>query len=99
MQPCSDTLDPAQLLSALQALAGGDFSVRLPPQGSGVDAEIAETVNELAGRLAVLSLETQRICREIGVEGQLGGQAEIEGAEGGWQDITLGVNRMAGNLT
>lgn len=97
-EPSTGTPDAAELSSALRALAGGDFSVRLS-QGPGVDAEIAEIFNAFAERLGVLSSEIQRICREIGEDGQFGGQAEIEGAAGSWQEITLGVNRLAANLT
>ena len=40
-----------------------------------------------------------RVAREVGTEGQLGGQADVPGVAGTWKDLTDSVNSMAGNLT
>ena len=40
-----------------------------------------------------------RVAREVGTEGKLGGQAQVEGVAGTWKDLTDNVNAMAGNLT
>ena len=39
------------------------------------------------------------MAREVGVEGKLGGQAEVPGAAGTWRDLTDNVNQLAANLT
>src|SRR5207237_1568824 len=43
--------------------------------------------------------EVTRVAREVGTEGKLGGQADVEGVAGTWKDLTDSVNSMAGNLT
>ncbi len=40
-----------------------------------------------------------RVAREVGTEGRLGGQAEVEGVSGTWKRLTENVNELAGNLT
>src|SRR5204862_7911892 len=81
------------------ALKNGDFSARLPRGQEGAAAQIAETVNALADQLAAYTSEVTRIHREIGVEGKLGGQAQMAGAAGAWKDLADSVNSMAYNLT
>src|SRR5436305_1211991 len=43
--------------------------------------------------------EVTRVAREVGTEGQLGGQAQVKGVSGTWKDLTDSVNSMANNLT
>src|SRR4029079_17561778 len=43
--------------------------------------------------------EVTRVAREVGTEGRLGGQANVEGVSGVWKDLTDNVNQLAGNLT
>ena len=43
--------------------------------------------------------EGHGVAREVGTEGRLGGQAQVQGVAGVWKDLTDSVNSMAGNLT
>src|SRR5207248_2568963 len=43
--------------------------------------------------------EVTRVAREVGTEGNLGGQAHVPGVSGVWKDLTDNVNSMADNLT
>src|SRR5262249_30348664 len=81
------------------AVALGD-----PPQKITVDVrgevlELKDTVNTMVDQLRAFSAEVTRVAREVGTEGRLGGQANVEGVSGVWKDLTDNVNTLAGNLT
>ena len=61
--------------------------------------ELKETINTMVDQLRSFSAEVTRVAREVGTEGKLGGQAEVEGVSGIWKDLTDNVNTLAGNLT
>src|ERR1700744_1715412 len=88
-----------QLLAGLTAVRGGDFSIRLPDGADPLMNEIAEVFNAMNEQLGVFTSEVTRVAREVGTEGQLGGQAEVPAVAGTWKDLTDSVNAMAGNLT
>src|SRR5204863_7331365 len=62
-------------------------------------AELADTINRMVDQLRAFAAEVTRVAREVGTEGKLGGQAEVEGVAGTWRDLTENVNLMASNLT
>ncbi|RJL24265.1 HAMP domain-containing protein [Bailinhaonella thermotolerans] len=92
-------LDLRQLLAGLTAVRDGDFGTRLPEEGDGLLQEIATVFNGMVDQLSLFTSEVTRVAREVGTEGQLGGQAEVPGVSGTWKDLTDSVNAMAGNLT
>src|SRR5687768_342525 len=53
----------------------------------------------MVDQLRAFSSEVTRVAREVGTEGRLGGQAQVEGVSGVWKDLTENVNTLAGNLT
>src|ERR1700735_3269447 len=88
-----------QLLTGLSAVRGGDFSIRLPAGQDPLMNEIAAVFNAMNEQLGVFTSEVTRVAREVGTEGQLGGQAEVPAVAGTWKDLTDSVNAMAGTLT
>ncbi|QMU77328.1 HAMP domain-containing protein [Streptacidiphilus sp. PB12-B1b] len=88
-----------QLLAGLTAVRDGDFGTRLPGDADGLLGEIATVFNGMVDQLSLFTSEVTRVAREVGTEGQLGGQAEVPGVSGTWKDLTDSVNAMAGNLT
>src|SRR6201981_1074309 len=88
-----------QLLAGLTAVRGGDFSTRLAKTGDPLMDEIAAVFNGMADQLDLFTSEVTRVAREVGTDGQLGGQAHVPGVSGTWKDLTESVNAMAGNLT
>ena len=88
-----------QLLAGLTAVRGGDFSIRLPAGQDALMNDIAAVFNAMNEQLGVFTSEVTRVAREVGTEGQLGGQAEVPAVAGTWKDLTDSVNAMAGNLT
>ena len=88
-----------QLLAGLTAVRGGDFSTRLAKTGDPLMDEIATVFNGMADQLDQFTSEVTRVAREVGTEGELGGQAYVPGVSGTWKDLTESVNAMAGNLT
>src|SRR5204863_8058086 len=61
--------------------------------------ELKNTINTMVDQLSALDREVTREAREVGIEGMLGGQAEVKGVAGTWKDLTDSVNYMASNLT
>lgn len=97
--PEPETIPPAELLRALQALERGEFDARLDGDYTGTAAEIAATVNGMAERFRVMSSELRRLARECGPEARYGGQTEVEGLAGEWQALNDDFNRMSAVLT
>ncbi|MFJ9773647.1 HAMP domain-containing protein [Kitasatospora sp. NPDC101157] len=87
------------LLAGLTAVRDGDFSTKLPGDADGVLGEIATVFNGMVDQLSHFTSEVTRVAREVGTEGRLGGQAQVPGVSGTWEDLTESVNAMAGNLT
>ena len=68
---------------------------RLSVQAKGEVAAIAETINNMTDTLATFAEQVTNVAREVGVEGRLGGQANVPGAAGTWRDLTANVNLLA----
>src|SRR5881392_1965808 len=81
------------------AVAEGDLSQKISVEAKGEVARLADTINTMVDRLRSFAAEVTRVAREVGTEGQLGGQAEVEDVSGTWRDLTENVNMMASNLT
>jgi len=81
------------------AVAQGDLSQKITVEAKGEVAALANTLNAMVDQLSSFAAEVTRVAREVGTEGQLGGQAEVAGVAGTWKDLTDAVNSMAGNLT
>ena len=80
------------------AVAKGDFSRKITVDAKGELLELKNTINTMVDQLNSFSFEVTRVAREVGSEGQLGGQANVPGVGGTWKDLTDSVNQMAGNL-
>ena len=81
------------------AVARGDLSQKITVDVRGELAELKTTVNVMVDQLSAFADEVTRVAREVGSEGQLGGQAAVPGVSGTWRDLTDSVNFMAGTLT
>ena len=81
------------------AVAQGDLSKKITVNVSGEILQLKETINTMVDQLRSFAGEVTRVAREVGTEGQLGGQALVPGVAGTWKDLTDSVNSMAGNLT
>jgi HAMP domain-containing protein/CheY-like chemotaxis protein/signal transduction histidine kinase len=81
------------------AVAKGDLSKKITVDVKGEVADLKVTVNTMVDQLNAFAGEVTRVAREVGTEGRLGGQAQVEGVAGTWKDLTDSVNTMAGNLT
>ncbi|MFD1540696.1 HAMP domain-containing protein [Nonomuraea guangzhouensis] len=81
------------------AVARGDLSQKITVAARGEILELKNTVNTMVDQLSSFADEVTRVAREVGTEGELGGQADVKGVAGTWRDLTDSVNFMAGNLT
>jgi HAMP domain-containing protein/signal transduction histidine kinase/DNA-binding response OmpR family regulator len=81
------------------AVANGDLSQKITVDAQGEVLELKDTLNTMVDRLTQFSSEVTRVAREVGTDGQLGGQAQVPDVAGVWQDLTNNVNGMADNLT
>src|SRR4051794_22018675 len=81
------------------AVARGDLSKKITVEVKGEILELKNTINTMVDQLNGFANEVTRVAREVGTEGKLGGQAQVEGVAGTWKDLTDNVNLMAENLT
>src|SRR5687768_7965226 len=81
------------------AVASGDLSKKITVDVKGEIAELKNTINTMVDQLRSFASEVTRVAREVGTDGKLGGQADVQGVAGTWKDLTESVNFMAGNLT
>ncbi len=81
------------------AVAQGDLSRKITVDARGEVAELKETINTMVDQLSAFADEVTRVAREVGTEGELGGQAAVPGVSGTWKDLTDSVNQLASNLT
>jgi PAS domain S-box-containing protein len=87
------------IVKVVTAVANGDLNQRLTMQAKGEVAALADTINNMTDTLATFAVQVTNVAREVGVEGRLGGQANVPGAAGTWKDLTANVNLLAANLT
>jgi signal transduction histidine kinase/DNA-binding response OmpR family regulator/HAMP domain-containing protein len=80
-------------------VANGDLSKKITVDVRGEILELKDTINTMVDQLRSFAAEVTRVAREVGTEGKLGGQADVQGVAGTWKDLTDSVNFMAGNLT
>jgi CheY-like chemotaxis protein/signal transduction histidine kinase/HAMP domain-containing protein len=81
------------------AIARGDLSRKITVDVKGEILQLKEAINTMVDQLNAFAAEVTRVAREVGTEGKLGGQAEVQGVSGVWKDLTDNVNSMASNLT
>ena len=81
------------------AVANGDLSKKITVDVQGEILELKRTINTMVDQLSSFASEVTRVAREVGTEGELGGQADVKGVAGTWKDLTDSVNLMANNLT
>jgi CheY-like chemotaxis protein/signal transduction histidine kinase/HAMP domain-containing protein len=87
------------IAKVVTAVANGDLKKKLTVEAKGEIAELADTINSMTDTLAIFAEQVTTVAREVGVEGKLGGQANVPGAAGTWRDLTDNVNGLAANLT
>jgi HAMP domain-containing protein/CheY-like chemotaxis protein len=87
------------IVKVVTAVANGDLAKKLTVNAKGEVAALAETINNMTDTLATFADQVTSVAREVGVEGRLGGQANVPGAAGTWKDLTGNVNLLADNLT
>jgi HAMP domain-containing protein/CheY-like chemotaxis protein/signal transduction histidine kinase len=87
------------IAKVVTAVADGDLKQKLTVEAKGEIAALADTINGMIDTLATFADQVTTTAREVGVEGQLGGQASVPGAAGTWKDLTDNVNQLAANLT
>src|SRR5207249_2456315 len=87
------------IVKVVTAVANGDLSQKFVIEAKGEIAALADTINNMTDTLRTFAQQVTTVAREVGIEGQLGGQAKVPGAAGTWRDLVDNVNQLAGNLT
>jgi CheY-like chemotaxis protein/HAMP domain-containing protein/signal transduction histidine kinase len=93
------TAQVRNIAAVTTAVAGGDLSKKITVDVKGEILELKDTINTMVDQLRSFASEVTRVAREVGTEGELGGQADVKGVAGTWKDLTDSVNSMASNLT
>jgi len=87
------------IVKVVTAVATGDLTKKFIVEAKGEIAALADTINNMTDTLRTFAEQVTTVAREVGIEGQLGGQAKVPGAAGTWKDLTDNVNQLAANLT
>jgi HAMP domain-containing protein len=87
------------IAKVVTSVATGNLKQKLSISSRGEVAQLTDTINEMIDTLAVFADQVTTVAREVGVEGRLGGQANVPGASGIWKNLTENVNQLAENLT
>ncbi|MFL5845106.1 MAG: HAMP domain-containing protein, partial [Solirubrobacteraceae bacterium] len=88
-----------QIAQVTTAVANGDLTQQVTVDARGEVLELKGTINAMVARLSSFADQVTRVAREVGTEGELGGQAQVDDVSGTWGDLTESVNVMASNLT
>src|SRR5262249_22788009 len=93
------TAQVRKIAEVTKAVANGDLSRKITVDVRGEILQLKNTINTMVDQLNAFAGEVTRVAREVGTEGELGGQAQVKDVGGVWKDLTDSVNSMAGNLT
>jgi HAMP domain-containing protein/CheY-like chemotaxis protein len=93
------TAQVRDIAAVTTAISRGDLSQKITVDVQGEIAELKQTINTMVDQLSSFAAEVTRVAREVGTDGKLGGQAQVEGVAGTWKALTDNVNSMASNLT
>src|SRR5258706_294792 len=93
------TTQVREIAKVTTAVARGDLTQKIEVEAAGEILVLRETINNMVDRLSIFSNEIQRVAKDVGVDGKMGGQADVAGIGGRWKEITTDVNTMAMNLT
>src|SRR5437762_741521 len=93
------TAQVRNIADVTKAVATGDLSKKLTVAVKREILELKHTINTMVHQPCTMLFQSTRVAREVGTEGRLGGQAEVQGVAGTWKDLTDSVNSMASNLT
>lgn len=93
------TTQVREIATVTTAVAKGDLGKRISVEAQGEILDLKNTINTMVDRLSTFAFEVSKVAREVGTDGTLGGQAQVENVEGKWKDLTENVNVMALNLT
>ncbi len=93
------TTQVREIATVTSAVAKGDLSRKIGVEAQGEILELKNTINTMVDRLGTFAFEVSKVAREVGTDGTLGGQAQVDNVEGKWKDLTENVNTMASNLT
>src|SRR5262245_42430901 len=95
----NQTSQVRNIADVTKAVAAGDLSKKITVDVKGEISELKLTINTMVDQLRSFASEVTRVAREVGTEGKLGGQADVQGVAGTWRELTDNVNFMASNLT
>ena len=87
------------IAAVVTSVANGDLKKTLTLEAKGEIATLSRTINDMIQTLSTFADQVTSVARDVGVEGRLGGQADVPGAAGIWRNLTDNVNELAGNLT
>jgi osomolarity two-component system sensor histidine kinase NIK1 len=93
------TTQVREIAKVTTAVARGDLTKKIGVEVQGEILDLKNTINTMVDRLGTFAFEVSKVAREVGTDGTLGGQAQVDNVEGKWKDLTENVNTMAGNLT
>jgi HAMP domain-containing protein/CheY-like chemotaxis protein/signal transduction histidine kinase len=87
-----------ELLSALQAVRNGDFSVRMSGDSIGIEGKIADTFNDIIASNQRMAEQLERVGEVVGREGKTKQRVKFGVSSGAWVDMENSVNTLIDDL-
>ena len=92
------SLDRRARCPALQAVAEGDFSVRLPGHWTGIDGKISDRFNEIVASNEQMARELARVGEVVGKQGKTQQRVRFPRAFAAWAEMQVSVNTLIDDL-
>src|SRR3984893_7378170 len=90
--------DLSLILSSLQTMRDGDFSVRLPGTWTGLPGKLADTFNEIVGANQQIAHELKRVGQVVGKEGKTRERTQFDQPKGAWGAMEVSINTLVADL-
>ena len=92
------SVDLSVILSSLQTMRDGDFSVRLPGNWTGLAGKIADTFNDIVRANQQMAKELKRVGQVVGKEGRTRERMRFDLPSAAWGEMEMSVNTLVDDL-
>ena len=87
-----------ELLDALQAMRGGDFSARLPGNLTGRAGKVADTFNDIVSANERMAEQLENVGQVVGRDGMTRTRVKLGVGSGAWAEMETSINTLMDDL-
>src|SRR5437588_74124 len=93
-----ETVDLTGILTSLQNMRNGDFTVRLPGTWVGLPGKIADTFNDIVAANQHMAQDLKRVGHVVGKQGKTRERTRFHESRGAWGEMEVSVNTLVEDL-